>query len=62
MDHPQTVEDAAERIFKAVNVELARLPQAQHGTLLRIVTTELNTWLQAIAAGAKWERFPRCEL
>jgi len=29
------------------------MPQAQHGTMLRIVTTGLNTWLQAIAAGAQ---------
>src|SRR5215471_4708120 len=52
MNH-QTSEDAAERILKAINVELVRLPQAQHETILRIVTTELNTWLQAMAAGAQ---------
>ena len=43
----------AERILKTINAELARLPQVEHETMLRIVTTELNAWLQAIAAGAR---------
>jgi hypothetical protein len=47
----QTAEAAAGRVLKAINAELAHLPQAQHGTMLRIVATELNAWLQAIAAG-----------
>jgi hypothetical protein len=38
---------------QTADAELARLPQAQHGTMLRIVTTELNAWLQAITAGAR---------
>jgi hypothetical protein len=61
MNH-QTAEDAAERILKAINVELVRLPQAQHETILRIVTTELNTWLQAMAAGAQRAAAARREL
>jgi hypothetical protein len=53
MNHPQTAEAAAARILQAVNAELVGLPQAQHGPALRTVIEELNTWLQAIAAGAK---------
>jgi hypothetical protein len=49
----QTADAAAERILKATDAELARLPQVEHETMLRIVTTELNAWLQAIAAGAR---------